>query len=597
MYLSSFDTYWVNWYTELYQRLAVNYSLSGLPCREREANPEFHTLFCTMVGKVQLVCRRNLTRNEESILEKTIDDEIIKPVCSKCTDLECTYRKPGRLKEIIDRTYAELKDYSKRCGLLHPIEFKDLRLFGERKSRPIGELTGKATSRNIESGPPYIIPNGITRETGPTDGIRIQWNPDVAGRNEDEPSYHKIFAVPYNANISFIVCRSDLLQRLRGAIKTDSLIASMKQVYKSIERASAEVGIVDAPQKTLDEVVEALAVRFREDVENLPETWEGVVSLCELGSKILNRRMKLLIETKTFDTIICTLLELVWSSGKELRVSADYAIRDRNVVTDVLFRAFYLLHRMFQKGIVPLRLLAGAPGLGNSVYHVKFGLALARHWYSTFVDWLTARRTHGDGQTELIWKPDSEVSLDIMPIPVSLRSYVEQSEMHGRVQRRDVKSENGPFRAKHVACWGEWYLGIMRGTENKQLAVDLINNLMSSRKICDRAFSCAALPTVEKFYEMYGDAGCFNLPERDPRLLPRRTFTSMRSSSWMQSPERIYLISVIVCELHSVVEYIRASVDITPKELYKRVKDATDGIEARGKQGMLLRWERQPEAV
>lgn len=78
-----------------------------------------------------------------------------------------------------------------------------------------------------------------------------------------------------------------------------------------------------------------------------------------------------------------------------------------------------------------------------------------------------------------------------------------------------------------VSCWGEWHFAILRGTENETLATELINNLMSSQKIYDRAIAGAALPTVDKFYEDYGHIPCINLPDRDDINLPTTTFREL----------------------------------------------------------------------
>jgi len=559
MYISSFDTYWVNWYIELCQRLGlVRLLQQQLRCCDQQ-NRDLYRSFCRIVGKVHRVCAQAFSQGESSV---PIDEtrEIHKSICKPCDCfINCAYQTPKDLQRVLDLAYNYLKREEAMGGLLHPVEWKDLRLFGERRSPIIEELDNRKAT---EAGPPYIIPGSKKR-----------------------------IAVPYNANISFVVYRKDLLQYLRGGIKTQDFSERVKHTFTEIEAAVKEaIGDSEGrPSETdISEAVEALTKEFAENVDYQPQTWEEVIALCELGAKISGKKYRFFVETGTFDTIACTVLELIWSTGRSLKILPDYTVCDRETARETLFRAFYLLNLMFQKQII----------LPNSSLEPKEFVAqsskpnsdwlFARHWYSTFVDVLTATRRGRDQEKELVWNPAPQVRLDIMPIPVTLSWYSEQRKNYN--SSKATKKEDKPFYVEHVSCWGEWYLGIMKGTENEKLAIDLINNLMSSRKVCERAFSCAALPTVKDFYTMYGEARCFNLPQRDSELLPDTTYKEVSDTLFQHAKSRAEIFDYRHCtrEFLSVLEYVRTVRNSSPKDLGKRVDDAIKRIEALGDQEILV---------
>jgi hypothetical protein len=193
----------------------------------------------------------------------------------------------------------------------------------------------------------------------------------------------------------------------------------------------------------------------------------------------------------------------------------------------------------------------------------------ARHWYSTFVDLLTARKADGDGW---LWGP-GDGELDVMPIPVSLSRYVEQKG-----------------RPTHVSCWGEWYLAAVRGGENKALAVDLINNLMSTQRICDRALRCASVPTVEEFYEMYGRAECLDLRQRPDLKLPTLSFNRLREMLFGSAKSRTQIFDYRNCmrELHPVLHLLQGSSKVSARQLSQMICEAISRIESLAGKEMLL---------
>jgi len=437
MYLSSFDTYWVNWCVELYQRLEiVNLLRDKLNCYEKvnKEDGKFLELFCTIVGKIHRACSESFgdldRRTQNKKVKSIIEDVCLKGKCELFKT--CKYNDLNKFRtEVVEEAYEKLKLEAKQCGLLHPVMREELRIFGERRSPIIDELKNR-----------YVIRKSKKEE--------------------------KIFAVPYNANISFIVYRKELLQVLKGSIDSKALRERIIIVYKDLVGAGESAGLDGFTKVSVEETAEKLAVDFREKTDYVPETWEEVISLCELGSEVVDKQLKFLIETRTFDTFACTLLELVWSTGKRLRILPDYSIDQKGLAREILFRAFYTLHLMFDRGIIPRDSCLEPEDFAAHSSRIDSDWLFARHWYSTLIDVLSGKHESNGREHELIWQPDSNVKLDIMPIPVSLSWYTEQWRSNKRVASEEVECENGKFVPKHASCWGEWYLGIMKGTENEK---------------------------------------------------------------------------------------------------------------------------------
>ena len=198
----------------------------------------------------------------------------------------------------------------------------------------------------------------------------------------------------------------------------------------------------------------------------------------------------------------------------------------------------------------------------------------ARHWHSTFVDILTARVPPQD---EPAWTPPEGTELEVARIPVALSKY--------------LSSPNAKPEDLHASCWGEWYLAFLKGSENETLGVDLINNLKSSRKVCERAFSCAALPTVEEFYSFYGDIECFNIPKRRDVSLPKTTFSEVREYFFRTAKTRTQVFDYRHCmrHLHAILEMVHDFPErMTAQRLGQEVFAAVDRIEDLGMRGILL---------
>lgn len=238
---------------------------------------------------------------------------------------------------------------------------------------------------------------------------------------------------------------------------------------------------------------------YREDIINdpdnnfkLPETWEELEKICQ---KLQNtkRPHPLLIETRTYDTLLITALELGWSHGSfwYTELDEDKNLRVRFDHPDS-FNDFYLAIKRLHSWIHDLKIVPE----GSSVdpdFHNKTDWIFARHWYSTWVDVKTRQNKK---QTKLKVKFDKGARFDVARLPVS-EAYRE----------RQAAPDNDSVM--HHSGLGEWYLMIQNNSENIELGIDIINNLMTSRKITERALSGVELPVVEKFYELYGDSICF----------------------------------------------------------------------------------------
>jgi hypothetical protein len=288
-----------------------------------------------------------------------------------------------------------------------------------------------------------------------------------------------------------------------------------------------------------------------------PKTWEELEEIC---SVLRDRRYpyKILLETQTYDTLMMTALELGWghgffwrtkksyNTGAQLEICLDEESRFEYFV-DALTRLHRLIH---QDCFVPKHCSVDPDNYKATDW------AFARHWYSTWVDVLT--RTDRLGQRLI--KFGDRCEFGIAKLPIS----------------QCYKDRKG-LDARHHSGWGEWYLAIQKGSENVELGVDLINNLMSSRKVTEMALSGAALPVVEKFYEAYGEAICFGTD---------LTFNRMRDEFFRDAKSRIdfeeytRVARVLAGPLHAIVTNPRIGEPDQPtvKDLLLRAFEELQGF-------------------
>jgi len=326
--------------------------------------------------------------------------------------------------------------------------------------------------------------------------------------------------------------------------------------------------------------------------KDLPKTWEEMIVI----SRMTNRNLQ--IEWQTLDSFICSFLEVFWScGGSSMVIDEDYKIRFvSNFIGSEepgrsaelasgfvqMLRAYHIMHELFWRKVTPKssvsthKIKAFQKGVAGSKEWV-----FARHWYSTFTELMTAK----DSEGEFLYDDDPNMRLQLMQIPVSLSAWTDdlfqaelkQSDTHQKVKLKEcannyiccrnvdlhldeptkvtgnvsyIPSErecpdkygihecHGCPRPLSFSCWGEWSFGLVNGSENAELAIDLVNNMMGSIKVIQRAFAGASVPTVENFYEEYGELPCVTIPERITETLPKATYNNIRSTYFKHAKSR-----------------------------------------------------------
>lgn len=605
LYLSSFDTYWINWYQEFCLRFDLADKLrKSLMCGNPFAQHE-HTSSEKMIKNFARIVGMTQKKFAEWLPLGAPPDNGIRVLSEAiCTEI-CNFRMQNvnpcnnpcanNLYEIIDSAWQIAASQEHRGGLLHPLQMDKIKFFGDHPTKIIRELDADVTAKGTV---PIFCPalRGLQGE------------------------HKELLAVPYNANIGMLVCRKDLLQKMVKQLREDkekqkrlenrlvelhlektnavnNFLKYYTQKQKNavaqndrINNGNTEVTVTSEIQQEVistkrieyalpveienQEIVKRMAEeRVQELIScGIPSTWEEVIALCLGENNSENPRRHFLIESQTFTTQLCTLMELIWSVGGSLKVAQDYSIISPDETIVHIFEAFWIFRKMRGSDIIPRN-----PTLEVKDFAEKYGLKkdgpqespdwlFARHWHSTLVDLLTARDESGK---QFIWQlPTKDMELDIAPIPITLSKYI--------TSPKDHKS--------HHSCWGEWYFACLKGSENTALAIDLINNLMSSRKVCERAFSCAALPTVETFYDMYGEVECFNIPERSDIKLPKITFKELRDMLFKSARSRTEVFDYRHCirYLHSVMEQVHDSPQISVEILGQRLVEALEKIKLHG---------------
>ncbi len=468
------------------------------------------------------------------------------------------------------------KDQS-QFSMLLPIQKEKIRLFGERNSKILPELR----QHKLEERRP------------------IQHMESVYSLHKK----NEYVSIPYNANISFIVYKKGLIDAYRRVIKINEEEKKrykdeiLKQLLKNNgvpEDYDCKVNIEEIDNPTLkcpaidkiDELISDVVEIFIEKNE-CPQTWEELQALTKRISNLFNTEYKILIETQTIDTCLCTLLEILWGCNGHFRVQPDYTIQEEDETVSTMTAAFSMLDNMFEENLIP-RHSSLDYEKRDSVLGEGEDWLFARHWYSTFIDVLTNKDNE-----QYLWKSPRfgsikcenetitvERAIDMMPVPISFVNLFIHKE-------KIDKTSNEPFKnIKHFSCWGDWHFSVMHGSENLELGVDIINNLMSSERICERAFSNSELPTAEAFYKMYKDVSCINIPTVTGIKLPTLTYGELRENYFKHARSRSQVFDYHHCmrELHSVLELIRlgkgsdgrVSVEVIQSHVndsFKRIKE------------------------
>ncbi len=574
MFLACFDSYWMTWYWQLgrrsYLRSIFQSRFAQVPSSpSNPARAGWSVALCAMdhfVKEAMRDYRPNDPMPEH--LEQRFKEKTKEPLCADWFDANDPDRKLSH--DIPEKAIKDLASGS--VGLLQPLLKNDLRLFGERRSPIIRELE--------QPGNQVHLP-----------------------RFRDDEHY---LSVPYNANVSFIVYRQELLeQRLmvstnwqEGKSRFLEAQAAALSSFRELQTAHNERTRNSGEQKLQWDYAFSELSRTDNAKSNTPQngqhcsesqisevrSWEDLILSCtegeyepdndssgdrDLAASRSKATAHFVIETQTFDSLLCAFLEVFWGFGAHLEINPQYQMTCPFVTEEKLFQAFFLLREMFRLGVIerystliPKRFAARFQDPQRSDW------LFARHWYSTFIEILTDRSGELGPHT---WTPGQNVELAIAPIPYSHLAHTEDARV-------------GP-----VSCWGEWHFAVLNGTENQALAVSLINHLMGSNAICERAARCAALPTVEEFYTRYADVPCIRMPEREDISVPTLTYQELRDRIFKVARSRRAIFDYRHCmrEIHSVLTHVQHNPNLAVNQLGKQVLEAVDRIHALQYQEML----------
>lgn len=527
LYLGSFDGYWIDYFSQLSQRIFIRRSLeSAVPSGTGVAalgKPEFWNLVCDIHQLAHEAVSKQVTQEAVIIGSPALSERVQ-------TSASALQIAAAKLHEIIADIIGHLSSPEGRAGICEPI--RNVRLFGELMSPLIVSLKNA------------LIPA--------------------------DPGNTVYRSIPYNANISFLVYRRDIFDHFVKVstvpLAPEAIAKEMRAAYE-IQLAALQQAYPDAWQGVTgspDWQDHANKLALQLSTGAMPETWEELIALCTLTGK------RFLIETHTFDTIMCTLLEMVWSFGGRLQIGRDFSVEGSRAETELrVFQALFLLRYMFSRGIVLPNSTMDLKGLENPRHHEErtADCLFGRHWYSTIVDLLTARRStkqsvqmHGNGEVgpAWLWQPpeQAKVQLEICKIPVSLSEYAKTGG-----------------KAIHHSCWGDWHLAALAGSENARLAERLVNHFLSSHKVWEMATAGAAVPTVEYFYfrgspvgntnstsPRYAGKRCLDIIERSDIGQPSLTYEELYNDFFPHALSRSDIFDYRHCmhELHGVLEYVRS---------------------------------------
>lgn len=532
LYISAFDSYWIRWYCdrkiadEIDSLMADIFSENSL----NEGNKAEATN-----------CAMHIARDKDETLNWFYRGSSIR---SQSYERLKSIVGPSHARQIERRIKNALAEG--KSSYVQPISLEELKRYGDRDSEFI---------EPIESG------FGLIRKPRTGDGKTL-------------------LSVPYDANVSFFVFRKDLLRAVSRALKGRGTItpvlyerlaeylnlqgngegeAKEKLGKKILEierecdeklrdafepRESEKQGDLtarnllqrfNARSHAPSSDIDGISARFKQASEvavekelldeaagrilsgDPPETIEEVVVFCEMtGSKIS-------VDTSTFDTLLCFFWELVWNCGGEFIVHGDYSIDKGADNLGPTFAALYWFFRFFRAGIIQQMVPTDAQRPSSTDPNWAF----ARHWYSTFVDIVTRTKKVSDYEEEFVWRPGSEwqfgsrSEFGLAPMPVSLRHMNRAVQGCPKEEREQRKADC------HHSSMGEWHWAVLQGSENLALGVELINSLMTSQRIWERASKSAAVPTVKGFYEDYGNMKCFDKALRTDIGLPEETFEGL----------------------------------------------------------------------
>ena len=248
-------------------------------------------------------------------------------------------------------------------------------------------------------------------------------------------------------------------------------------------------------------------------------TWEQIERYCR-GTSTSRDTPQFCCEMKSIDSFTAFGLELCWShsggwytaNGRNSKNPLEVVFPDGQT-EDGIILALERLQRWIHKDKLLRPYSTLQPNHRNCISSPDF----ARHWHSTRVE-------------SLLEGKNQDRASDTQTLPIPIPEWRE---------RKTKKLSNSHFHS----CWGEWYLGAWKGTENIRLVTEIINTITSSRWQINTAITGAGLPVFEPFFEEFGDSRCFgtSFTFREIReVLYAGAFSRARFSEYRFVMQRFY---------------------------------------------------------
>jgi hypothetical protein len=545
MFLSSLDSYWVTGYRDYRLKTHINERLKKMMPQEWAASLErsggdrsVHSTFVCMEypAFVNGLVYYTLTRFERDLCKRNRAALAAHALPAR-RNRRARYDK--RLEKLTERIVL-LKDRlaDLRKELSDRFDGMCLHLIGKSVETLLAKENEKDLLPKKQYGETFLRP--LPRSQVALYG---QYNADLLPalirddmhQFEDGEDYW--LSIPYDANLGVFVARLDLLNKV---LRDEGVQARYEEKFRELKereckvlrlaKKDAKLLLPNAEKAELDE----FRVQMDEEINRcLKQATEGAGTLPDLARLAVSREQRLTwdqvislsaathmpigIETRSFDTLMATFLELVWNCDGKLEVNARYQICERAKNILPLIRALHYFAAIFSltptppdQSVDPANAHRGS-GKPSDYGHWLF----ARYWYSTLLDAFTApspaQKPAGGPQ------PTAENSAGRFawqPAPEAPRPQLEIILMPTGHEKTD----------KHYTCWGDWSFGLLEGSENVSLACDLVSNLMGDQKVTERGLRGACLPTVSHFYWRYRDEPCVPATIRDDIDLPKMTF-------------------------------------------------------------------------
>ena len=389
--LVCFDSYWVSWYLQLSRRAALNEQLlnsfgaafSTHPKDwEKKMFPKAMRIWSEQLSILDRDFAHALKHDHDSG-EPTRGDVpdwlptvrsrfLSEQVWNKQTEVQPPALGNSARSQDFDPLWKDLS--FGRKSILRPIPRHKLRLYGERDSDLLSEL------REMR------IPSNMSIAEGVPPIKREYW-----------------LSVPYNANVSFLVYRKELIKQKREQLKDPRQFDGFRNMVAQLcggfeEQASIQGTQTGMPPEARQpdywrDIATLATERLRDQEDATPQTWEEIIAFCEMQPK-----HHLALETASLDSFLCALLEFIWGAGRDLVITAEYEILQETSTRQGLFRAFYLLCELFERGIIERNSTLEPKIFGSrfpreaSEPNNRTDWLFARHWHSSLIEILTEKK-------------------------------------------------------------------------------------------------------------------------------------------------------------------------------------------------------------